>query len=119
MVEAEASVVRLCLILIEVSLDLGVLIVLDIAVLSVLHFRSRMGDSGLHKPFRGYVGLAFSYTVDCDLHYETEDRKENSNQPETYGKIEMFRSQRFGFIIFLKFFEMSFDGCQSSLECKM
>ena len=119
MVEAEASVVKLCPILIEVSLDLGVLIVLDIAVVSVLQFRSRMGDSGLHKSFQGYVGLTFSYTVDRDLHYETEDRKENSNQPETYGKIEMFHSQRFGFIIFLKFFEMSFDGCQSSLECKM
>lgn len=54
--------------LIDEGLALGVLKVLDFAVVSVLRFWSRLGDAG-----DGNVSLGFSQAVDEDLHYETQE----------------------------------------------
>ena len=68
--EVESRVVDLCSISIEECLDLGVLNVLDIAVVFVLRLWSRLGDTGL---LQGNVGLGSSQAVEDDLHNETED----------------------------------------------
>ena len=65
--------VNSCSISIDEVLDLGVLNVLDIAVVSVLRFWSRLGDTGFLQTRYGNVGLGFSQAVDDDLHYKTEE----------------------------------------------
>ena len=64
-VDVDVSVIYLCSnIYNEEGLDLGVLNVLDIAVVSVLRLWSRLGHTGLLQPCLGNVGLGFSQAVD-------------------------------------------------------
>ena len=63
-----------------------------------------------------YLLLIFSPFVD-DLSQETQEWDNQSYQPEPEGKTDMFKSQGFGFISSLYFFERNFHGYQPSLEC--
>ena len=71
--EVEARVMNSCSISIEKCLDLGVLNVLDIAVVSVLRLCVRLGDTGLLTHCQGNIALRFSQAVEDDLSQKTED----------------------------------------------